>query len=114
YNAKKPEKFATWPKYEKFVADERYANIARTLGLPCATVEEGVASLVKAIRDLMKELNMPDSLADAGIVSRDEFLSRVPTLADHAYEDQCTTANCKQPRVTDLEAILIKAYDGAQ
>ncbi|MDD4796967.1 MAG: bifunctional acetaldehyde-CoA/alcohol dehydrogenase, partial [Eubacteriales bacterium] len=87
YNAKKPEKFATWPKYEKFVADERYANIARTLGLPCATVEEGVASLVKAIRDLMKELNMPDSLADAGIVSRDEFLSRVPTLADHAYED---------------------------
>ena len=34
YNAKKPSKFAAFPKYESFVADKRYAEIAKALGLP--------------------------------------------------------------------------------
>lgn len=33
YNARKPTKFASFPKYARFVADERYAEIARMLGL---------------------------------------------------------------------------------
>ena len=32
YNAIKPRKHALFPKYEHFVADERYAYIARMLG----------------------------------------------------------------------------------
>ena len=32
YNAIKPRKHALFPKYEHFVADERYAHIARMLG----------------------------------------------------------------------------------
>ncbi|MEH7786390.1 bifunctional acetaldehyde-CoA/alcohol dehydrogenase, partial [Bacillus thuringiensis] len=62
YNAIKPRKHALFPKYEHFVADERYAYIARTLGLPASTVEEGVESLVQAIISLGKELNINMSI----------------------------------------------------
>lgn len=112
YNAKKPDKFQIWPKYETFVADEKYAEIARALGLPASTKEEGVASLIAAIRKLMKDVGLPATIAATKTVDRATFLAEAPQLAERAYEDQCTTANCKQPKVTDLQAILIKAYDG--
>lgn len=42
YNAQKPTKFASFPKYGEFVADKRYANLARRLGLAASTPEEDV------------------------------------------------------------------------
>ena len=59
YNAQKPTKFVSFPKYGKFVADYRYAQIARFLNLGGTTQEEQVQALIDAIRRLMKELNMP-------------------------------------------------------
>ena len=81
------------------------------LHLPAKTTEEGVASLVKAIRDLMKELHVPATIAECG-VDKDEYMRKVPTLADKAFEDQCTTSNPKMPLVKELEEIYIKALDG--
>ena len=112
YNAKKPDKFATWPLYETFVADEKYADIARALGLSAKTTEEGVKNLVQFIRDMMKEMNLPMSLQETGVVDEKEFLSKLDELADRSYEDQCTPVNPKQPRVTELAEILKKAYYG--
>ena len=63
YNAQKPTKFATWPKYSEFIADQRYAEIAQTLGLPAATPQEGVHSLVQAIRQLNADLNITPTIA---------------------------------------------------
>ncbi|WP_153125167.1 bifunctional acetaldehyde-CoA/alcohol dehydrogenase [Peribacillus tepidiphilus] len=111
YNAQKPKKFTAFPKYEHFVADKRYAEIARMLGLPARTVEEGVESLVQAIIKLAKELNMPMSIAATG-VSQEEFESKVDMLADRAFEDQCTTANPKLPLVSELAEIYRQAYKG--
>ena len=111
YNAKKPTKFAAFPKYEHFIADERYADIARRLGLPCETVEEGVESLVQAIIDLAKGMNVTMSLKDFG-VSKEEFDSKVEYLADKAFEDQCTTANPKLPLVSELADIYRLTYKG--
>lgn len=111
YNAQKPTKFVSFPKYETFIADQRYAEIAKALGLPASTAEEGVKSLVKAVRDLMKELNIPMSIAECNI-DRNQFMAKVPELADKAFEDQCTTANPRLPLVKELEEIYIKAYGG--
>ncbi len=111
YNAQKPTKFTSFPKYEHYIADEKYAEIAKYLGLPASTTEEGVASLVKAVRDLMKELDMPSTIAECGI-SRDAFEAKVETLADKAFEDQCTTANPRMPLVKELEEIYRRAYTG--
>jgi len=109
YNAQKPNKFASFPKYETFIADKKYAEIARALGLPASNTKEGVDSLIKAVRNLMKELNMPLTIADCKI-NKKEFMAKVPELADRAFEDQCTTANPKLPLVKELEEIYIKAY----
>lgn len=109
YNASKPSKFTSFPKYETFIADKKYAEIAKALGLPASTVEEGVNSLIKAIKDLMKELNIPMTIAECN-VDKKEFIAKVPMLADKAFEDQCTTANPRLPLVKELEEIYIKAY----
>ncbi|KAA8782332.1 acetaldehyde dehydrogenase/alcohol dehydrogenase [Paenibacillus sp. 4624] len=111
YNAKKPTKFASFPKYSHFVADERYAEIARILGLPARTTEEGVNSLIKAIRDLNKKLGIEESFQEIGFDAKD-FESRVDYLADRAFEDQCTTANPKLPLVTELADVYRNAFYG--
>ncbi|GAC43519.1 bifunctional acetaldehyde-CoA/alcohol dehydrogenase [Paenibacillus popilliae] len=111
YNAKKPTKFASFPKYDHFVADVRYAEIARILGLPARTTEEGVKSLIEAIRGLNRELSIPESFQELGFDAKD-FESRVDYLADRAFEDQCTTANPKLPLVSELAEVYRDAFYG--
>lgn len=86
YKAIKPRKHAFSQKYEHFIADERYAHIARMFGLPASTVEEGVESLVQAIIALGKELNINMSIAGQG-VEQEVFEEVVGTLAERAFED---------------------------
>lgn len=111
YNAKKPTKFAAWPKYTHFVADERYAEIARILGLPARTTEEGVNSLIGAIRELNSKLGIEESFQQLGIDPKD-FEKNVEHLADRAFEDQCTTSNPKLPLVTELAEVYRNAFYG--
>jgi acetaldehyde dehydrogenase/alcohol dehydrogenase len=111
YNAQKPTKFASFPKYDHFIADQRYAEIARMLGLPAGTTEEGVNSLITAIRKLNLTLGIPSSFAELGIDPQ-QFESRVDELADRAFEDQCTTANPRMPLVTELADVYRRAFYG--
>lgn len=111
YNAQKPTKFATFPKYEHFIADERYAEIAKALGLPARTTEEGVESLVNEIIKLAKGINIPMSMKENG-VKEEELEAQITELADKAFEDQCTNANPKLPLITEIEEIIRKAYQG--
>ncbi|XZF77127.1 bifunctional acetaldehyde-CoA/alcohol dehydrogenase [Bacillus sp. AL-1R] len=111
YNAKKPTKFTAFPKYKHFIADERYAEIARFLGLPATTTQEGVESLIPAVINLAKELNINMSIEAQGVTEK-EFLEKVSYLADRAFEDQCTTANPKLPLVKELEEVYLNAFKG--
>ncbi|EMJ6442584.1 bifunctional acetaldehyde-CoA/alcohol dehydrogenase [Bacillus cereus] len=111
YNAIKPRKHALFPKYEHFVADERYAHIARMLGLPASSAAEGVESLVQAIIELGKSLNINMSIAGQG-VDKEQFEEVVGVLAERAFEDQCTTANPKLPLISELKEIYMEAYKG--
>lgn len=112
YNAETtPTKFATFPKYEKFVAPEKYAEIAKALGLKASTYEEGVQSLIKAVQDLMKEVNIPLSIKELGIEEK-TYLASLEDLSYKAFEDQCTTANPRLPKVTELQELYKKAYYG--
>jgi acetaldehyde dehydrogenase/alcohol dehydrogenase len=109
YNAKKPTKFASFPKYKEFVADEKYAEIAKALGLKFKTTSEGVEALASAIENMMKELNVPFSLEEMG-VDKKEYMERVDYLADRAFEDQCTPANPKLPLVSELTDLYKAVY----
>ena len=111
YNATKPDKFATFPKYSKFIANERYAEISKRLGLVGKTTEDKVQALIKAIIDMMKKMGLPTSVKECGIDEK-AYLKAIPTLAEYAFEDQCTTANPRYPLIKDLIEIYKKAYYG--
>ncbi len=111
YNAQRPTKFASFPKYDHFIADERYADIARMLGLPARSVSEGVSSLIGAARELNRSLGIPESF-QAMHLDPARFETRVDYLADRAFEDQCTTANPRMPLVSELADIYRKAFYG--
>lgn len=111
YNATKPRKHALFPRYESYRADQDYAQIARVLGLPASTTEEGVKSLVDAIISLGKDCGIEMSLKGQN-VDKKAFDAVVDTLADRAFMDQCTTANPVQPLVSELKEVYMNAYKG--
>lgn len=111
YNAQKPTKFATFPKYEKFIADEKYAKIAHYIGKGGKTVEESVKNLVQAIRDLEREVNAPVSIQECGIDEK-LFFDNLQRLSENAHEDQCTTANPRYPLISEISELYTKAYYG--
>lgn len=111
YNGTVPTKFVPWPKYENYIADKRYAEISRKLGLPASTPAEGVKSLVKAVQELNERVGEEKSLKEFGI-DEEEFLAKVDMLADKAFGDQCTTVNPRVPLVSEIKQILIDAYYG--
>ena len=113
YNSEKPTKFVSFPKYEYFIADKKYSNLARKLGLKASTTEEGVNSLIKAIQELNANLNEPKSLQEAGINEK-EFLAKIDDLADKAFSDQCTSANPRVPLIPEIKQILLDAYYGKE
>lgn len=112
YNAGRPAKLVPFPKYNRYKAAERYAEIARYLGMPAGTTEEGVQSLLQAIDNLQTVLDMPRSIKETGI-KRDEFAAAVKELAEQAFGDQCTISNPRLPLVTELEQLYWQAYEGA-
>ncbi len=113
YNSSKPTKFVSFPKYEYFIADEKYYELAKKVGLKADNKEEGINSLIKKIQEMNDYLNIPKSFQEAGIEEQ-EFLAKVDMLADRAFEDQCTNANPRLPLVTELKQILLDSYYGKE
>lgn len=111
YNAKNNGKTQVWSKYEYFRADEDYAKLSKAVGCEGETTEELVEAFVQKIIDLSKDLNLDLSIKGQGI-SKEEFEAKVDKLAVLAYEDQCTTANPKEPMIEELKEILYQAYEG--
>lgn len=109
YNAQKPTKFVSFPKYETFIADKRYAEIAKHVGLRFETTEEGVAALVSAIRDLNGRLHIPTKVSGNGISEKDYFRD-LEGLSVKAFEDQCTGTNPRSPLVCEIKEIFEKIY----
>ena len=107
YNAKVP------------AAAERYADIARFLGLKGETTEELVAALVAELREMNRQLNIPLSIqnygvggviAETSIIDEKEFLDKLPEVAANAIGDACTGSNPRQPSQEDMEKLLLAVY----
>lgn len=111
YNGTRPQKTATWPKYNYYKADVKYQDIARMLGLPCATPEEGVKSFAQACYDLAIRVGIKMSFKEQSIDEK-EWMDARRQVALLAFEDQCSPANPRLPVVSDMEVILTNAYYG--
>ena len=109
YNGVLPEKLSTWPKYNKYVAGERYRELAEMLGLPASTIEEGVESYAKACGELGMRVGIKMNFKSQGIDEK-EWLDSLEKLSYLAYEDQCSPVNPRVPLVKDMQKIFKEAY----
>lgn len=111
YNGTRPAKTATWPKYNYYRADEKYQDIARMLGLPASTPEEGVESYAKAVYELGERVGIQMNFKAQGIDEK-EWKEHSRELAFLAYEDQCSPANPRLPMVDHMQEIIEDSYYG--
>ena len=113
YNGTRPQKLSTWPKYNYYKADEKYLELAQTIGLDAKTPEEGVEAYAKACGELGKSVGIKMNLKSQGI-EKEDFYNHIEEIAYQAYEDQCSPANPRVPVVSDMIEILKKAYDSEE
>ena len=111
YNGRIPTKLTSWPKYERYIAPERFQQIAQHLGLKAATPEEGVESYARAVEKLRDLVGIERSFQAQG-VAEEAFIGRLDELAMAAYEDQCAPANPRMPMLADMKTLMEAAYYG--
>ena len=112
YNGRDPQKHAMFPKYDYFRADKDYADIARFMGW--GTDKQSDAELVEVLAQKVYELGVAvgiDMNWKGQGVTKKLLQDTAYTLAEHAYEDQCTTANPKEPLISELKEIIEIAFD---
>ena len=95
-------------------AAERYADIARFIGLKGNNTEELVVALVAEIKAMNASLNIPDAIKDyeGGIIDETEFMEKLSKVAELAIGDACTGSNPRQPSQEDMEKLLKACYYG--
>ncbi len=89
-------------------AAERYADIARFLGLEGKSTNELVEALIAHIRAMNEVLEIPTCIRDYedGIIDEEEFLKKLPEVAELAVGDACTGSNPRSITVEQMEKLL--------
>ncbi len=89
----------------------RYAEIARYLGLPCASDAEGAGSLARSIRELLGRVEQPLSVKEVGI-ERQALQERMEKLIENAENEAYTVVHPRVPTAEELEHLFVYAYEG--
>ncbi|MCL2677152.1 MAG: iron-containing alcohol dehydrogenase, partial [Streptococcaceae bacterium] len=98
-----------FPRYEVYRAEEDYAEIARYIGLKGKTDAELVEKLIQAIKKLTDSVEIDITLSGNG-VKKAHLQKEADRLADLTYDDQCTPANPRQPKISELKQILLDCF----
>ena len=98
-------------QYNSRVSMARYAAIARYLGLPGGTDKQLTDSLVKAIMEMNKALNIAQTYKDNG-VSEKLFKEHADAIAHNAVLDPCTFSNPRPIDDAAMKEVLACAYYG--
>ncbi len=106
-----PAKMGTFPQYDHPKTKARYAEIAKFLGAEGKNDDESVENLIKMINDLKARVGIKSSIQEYGIDEAD-FLSRLDEMTEQAFDDQCTTANPRLPKIEELKELYKLAYYG--
>lgn len=94
-------------------AAERYAEIARMLGLTGNSTASLVNSLCKMIDDMNTEMNIPHTIKEFG-VDEAEFLAKVDEIAANAVADACTGSNPRAITPEVMAKLLKCTYYGTE
>ncbi|KHE71012.1 iron-containing alcohol dehydrogenase [Halobacillus sp. BBL2006] len=100
-------------QFNRSVVEERYAALARRIGLTGQTDKELVDSLIEWVRELNREMDVPNTLQEFG-VSEELFNEHVDTMAKNAVEDPCTGTNPRETSVEEMKKLFVAAYYGQE
>ncbi|RCX09631.1 alcohol dehydrogenase class IV [Anaerobacterium chartisolvens] len=98
-------------KYNSRDCMDRYAEIARRLGLSGQTDKQLTDSLIRAIEELNDYLMIASTLKESG-VSEDKFNSTVDFISENAALDPCTGSNPRKTTAAEMKKILECAMYG--
>lgn len=112
YNADpRPQKMGTFSQYAYPHTLERYAEVARFLGLSGNSDEELLEQLIAKIEVLKERVGIKKTIRDYG-VKEEDFLATLDEMVEQAFDDQCTGANPRYPLMSEIKAMYLKAYYG--
>ncbi|GBG96804.1 bifunctional acetaldehyde-CoA/alcohol dehydrogenase [Lactococcus termiticola] len=94
-----------YPRYETYRAEADYAEIARYLGFGGKDDASSVKNLIKEIKKLTDSIDIDTTLTGNG-VKKAALEKQIDELADLVYDDQCTPANPRQPRIDEIKDLL--------
>jgi acetaldehyde dehydrogenase/alcohol dehydrogenase len=115
YNATDiPFKQAIFPQYKYPHAKQRYGEITDFLGLGGNTLDEKIEKLVEAVENLKHEVDIPLTIKETLGDDEQAFYSSLETMAEQAFDDQCTGANPRYPLINDLKELYVLAYRGCR
>ncbi|RII32794.1 iron-containing alcohol dehydrogenase [Clostridium chromiireducens] len=97
--------------FNKKAAADRYAKIARSLGLSGQTDNELVDSLTSLIQEFNKKMSIPLTLKEYGI-DEEEFKAKVDLISERAVGDACTGSNPRQINKDEMKKIFECVYYG--
>jgi alcohol dehydrogenase class IV len=95
---------------EYLPAVKRYGNIAHILGLSSYNEVMSVRSLVNWIQFMQKEMNIPLTIQEMGIVAPDIYFGSLDKMAEAALADTCTENNPRVPTKEDIVKIYAKLW----
>ncbi|PLW76843.1 1-propanol dehydrogenase PduQ [Cohaesibacter celericrescens] len=84
---------------------EKYARIAKRIGLHFPSTEKGVYALVHAIEKLNAKFGIPKTMKAHG-VDMNTYARSEQTLVNAALADACTATNPRKPTAQDLTILL--------
>lgn len=98
-------------QYNSKVCMERYAQIARYLGLPGYTDKQLTDSLVASIKELNKKLDIKQTYAENG-VTKEHLEQKIDFIAEQAVGDPCTASNPRPIDVENMKKVITCAFTG--
>ena len=90
---------------------QRYAELARTMGLAYDDDRQACRALIAAIQILNQHFGIPASLRELG-VERAAFSERLDVCAEKILADMCTPANPVEISAASLKKLLLDIYEG--
>lgn len=99
-------------KYNRKACEDRYAQIARHIGLKGESERELTDAIIDLINKFNKELNIPSSMKEYGI-EENEFKANLKFIAHNAVLDPCTGSNPREIDDETMEKLYTCAYYGS-
>ena len=110
-SADSPAKMGTFPQYTYPHTKARYAEIADYLNLSGKTDDEKVESLITALDALKEKIGIKKAICDY-VPDEEDFLNRLDSMTEQAFDDQCTGANPRYPLMSEIKQMYLNAYYG--